>query len=172
MSTITVLVQSLLNTARYDSYVVVTTDSIEALKIGIETATSVNVAWYDLYYGSTALTNTSANFASYGITSNVSLRSANKIGRLPTLEDRQRAKLALASLDRQASGYARFTLNIAELPTQYSGNTIVNNPNPDGLIEGRPWISDPDVLVNKLELEDGGDLLLEDGGFILLESST
>jgi hypothetical protein len=30
--------------------------------------------------------------------------------------------------------------------------------------------SDPDILNNNLELEDGDDLLLEDGGFILLES--
>ena len=30
-------------------------------------------------------------------------------------------------------------------------------------------ISDPDVLANNLELEDGNDLLLESGDFILLE---
>lgn len=140
MATISLSVQSLLNTALYDSYVVVTTDTIGTLKANIETVTNVNVSWYDLYYDATPLTNISANFASYGITSNVTLRSANKISRLPTLQDRQEAKLALASLDRQASGNPRFTLNISELPTYYSGNTIVNNPNPGGLIEGRPWI--------------------------------
>jgi hypothetical protein len=140
MATISLSVQSLLNTALYDSYVVVTTDTVGTLKANIETATNVNVGWYDLYYGSTALTNTSANFASYGITSNTTLRSANKISRLTTLQDRQEAKLALAALDRQASGNPRFTLNISELPTYYSGNTIIDNPNPDGLIEGRPWV--------------------------------
>lgn len=140
MATISLSVQSLLNAALYDSYVVVTTDTVGTLKANIETATNVNVTWYDLYYGTTALANTSANFASYGITSNITLRSANKISRLPTLQDRQEAKLALAGLDRQASGNPRFTLNIAELPTYYSGNTVVDNPNPDGLIEGRPWV--------------------------------
>lgn len=140
MATITVSVQSLLNTALYDSYVVSTTDTVGTLKANIETATNVNVGWYTLYYGSTLLSNTDATFDDYGIDSNVSLRSANKISRLTTLEDRQQAKLALAALDREASGNPRFTLNIAELPTYYSGNTVVDNTNPDGLIEGRPWV--------------------------------
>jgi hypothetical protein len=139
MATISLSVQSLLNTALYDTYVVATTDTVGTLKVNIETATNVNVSWYTLYYGSTLLSNTDATFEDYGIESNVSLRSANKISRLTTLEDRQVAKLALAALDREASGNPRFTLNIAELPTYYSGNTIVDNSNPDGLIEGRPW---------------------------------
>jgi len=37
------------------------------------------------------------------------------------------------------------TYDITSLPTQYSGNTIVDNPNPDGLLLGRPWIA---VSVN------------------------
>lgn len=139
MATISLSIQSLLNTALYDTYVVATTDTVGTLKANIESATNVNVSWYTLYYGSTLLSNTNATFASYGIESNVSLRSANKISRLTTLEDRQVAKLALAALDREASGNPRFTLNIAELPTYYSGNIIVDNSNPDGLIEGRPW---------------------------------
>jgi len=139
MATISLSIQSLLNTALYDTYVVATTDTVGTLKVNIETATNVNVSWYTLYYGSTLLSNTDATFEDYGIESNVSLRSANKISRLTTLEDRQVAKLALAALDREASGNPRFTLNIAELPTYYSGNTIVDNSNPDGLIEGRPW---------------------------------
>jgi hypothetical protein len=139
MTTISLSVQSLLNTALYDTYVVTTTDTVGTLKANIESATNVNVSWYTLYYGSTLLSNTDATFEDYGIESNVSLRSANKISRLTTLEDRQVAKLALAALDREASGNPRFTLNIAELPTYYSGNTVVDNSNPDGLIEGRPW---------------------------------
>jgi len=38
------------------------------------------------------------------------------------------------------------TLNeydITELPTQYSGNTVVDNPNTGGLLPARPWISTP-----------------------------
>ena len=140
MATISLSVQSLLNSATYDTYVVATTDTIGALKANIETATNVNASWYSLYYDSTLLSNTSATFDDYTITSNVTLRSANQISKLTTLEDRQQAKLALAALDRQTSGNPRYTLDITELPTYYSGNTIVNNPNPGGLIEGRPWV--------------------------------
>ena len=31
------------------------------------------------------------------------------------------------------------TYNINNLPTQFSGNTIVDNPNVGGLVQGRPW---------------------------------
>jgi len=31
--------------------------------------------------------------------------------------------------------------DITQLPTQYSGNTLVDNPNAGGLIEGRPWVT-------------------------------
>lgn len=39
------------------------------------------------------------------------------------------------------------TYDITELPTQYSDNTIVDNPNPGGLQQGRPWKSTPNVLA-------------------------
>lgn len=41
---------------------------------------------------------------------------------------------------KQAAKLARATLDITQLPTQYSGNAIVDNPNGGGLITGRPWI--------------------------------
>ena len=70
--------------------------------------------------------------------------SANGISHLALKKDRQTAKLALAAADRTADGNARDTLDITQLPTTY-GNTnapgdIVDNPNPGGLIEGRPWV--------------------------------
>lgn len=85
--------------------------------------------------------------------------SANGISSLSTKEDKQRAKLNLAALKRQgytlnsdgsvASGpdvtkefyRARNQYDITELPTEYSGNNIVDNPNEGGLVVGRPWIS-------------------------------
>ena len=66
--------------------------------------------------------------------------SANGISHLETKQARQEAKLALATTKRAASG-RRSTLNINDLPTKYSGNTLVNNPNTGGLVEGRPWVS-------------------------------
>jgi hypothetical protein len=68
--------------------------------------------------------------------------AANGISTLATKELRQKAKLALAAIDRAATG-RRAYLDITELPTQYSGNTVVDNPNEDGLILGRPWIATP-----------------------------
>jgi len=84
--------------------------------------------------------------------------SANGIAQLATREERQAAKLDLAQTRRQAGGnitqpYYRVnnTYNIDALPTKYSGNTVVDNPNVGGLVQGRPWINiagitfDPDI---------------------------
>lgn len=65
--------------------------------------------------------------------------SANGISHLPTREARQKAKLELAATNRATHG-RRSALDITELPTQFSGNLVINNPNPNGLIEGRPWV--------------------------------
>lgn len=83
--------------------------------------------------------------------------SANGISSLSTKQAKQLAKLNLAKLKRQgytlnangsiASGpditkicyRARNNFDITELPTQYVGNTILDNPNVSGLIAGRPW---------------------------------
>lgn len=66
--------------------------------------------------------------------------SDNGIAHLPTKELRQKAKLDLAAVKRAESG-RRSTVDITELPTQYNNNAIVNNPNPDGLLQGRPWVN-------------------------------
>jgi len=65
--------------------------------------------------------------------------AANGISTLATKELKQVAKLDLAATDRTADGNARDTYDITELPTQYSGNNITDNPNGGGLIYGRPW---------------------------------
>ncbi len=70
--------------------------------------------------------------------------AANGISTLPLKKDRQAAKLALAAGDRTAVGNTRDTLDITQLPTVY-GNTnnpgdIIDNPNPGGLVKGRPWV--------------------------------
>ena len=73
--------------------------------------------------------------------------SANGISHLATKQARQAAKLALASAKRQAFAAnasvavadSRYTLDTTELPTVYSGNTVVNQSHVGGLITGRPW---------------------------------
>jgi hypothetical protein len=67
--------------------------------------------------------------------------SANGIAQLPTRQDRQDAKLALAATKRQADG-RRYTLDLTQLPNPYNGNVVGadENANTGGLVEGRPWV--------------------------------
>jgi len=83
--------------------------------------------------------------------------SANEIAWLPTKEAKQKAKLNIAQAKRQgktvavdgtisgaidpSKNYYRTnnTYDITELPTQYNGNNITDNPNIDGLVPARPW---------------------------------
>lgn len=140
MAAITISVQSLLNTAVYNTYSVDTTNTVTQVKTAISTAESWDSSWYELVYNNTVLSNGGATLASLGITTNATLRTANVIDRLATKELKQVAKLNLSQLDRAAVGNPRATYDITELPTQYSGNNIVDNPQPAGLILGRPWI--------------------------------
>jgi hypothetical protein len=54
-------------------------------------------------------------------------------------QERQLQKLAIAAKTRTVDGYTRATLDTTQLPTLYSGNTVVDNANSGGLVEGRPW---------------------------------
>jgi hypothetical protein len=73
--------------------------------------------------------------------------SANGIAQLATKELKQKAKLDLAALDRTAAGYARTTYDITLLPTQYTDDTVFDNPNAGGLILGRPWLAVPGTFT-------------------------
>lgn len=85
--------------------------------------------------------------------------SSNGIAWLSTKEAKQKAKLDIAKAKRQGKTVAldgtisgsidpskeyyrsRNNYDITQLPTQYSGDTITDNPNVGGLITGRPWIT-------------------------------
>lgn len=67
--------------------------------------------------------------------------SKNGIAHLPTKQLRQEAKLALAAQKRAFDGNSRTLYDITQLPTRYVNNNVVDNPNPGGLILGRPWVS-------------------------------
>jgi len=137
MANITITVQSLLNTAVYDTYTIDNGQTVAQLKTAINSARSFNSTWYDLSRNETILSE-SATLASLGIVSGTALRTHNKIARLASRQLRQEAKLALATLDRTASSKTH-TLTINNLPTKYSGNTLIDNPNTGGLVQGRPW---------------------------------
>lgn len=68
--------------------------------------------------------------------------AANGISTLSTKQAKQVAKLNLAQTKRTAAGNgnrALHTYDINRLPTKYSGDTLVDNANPSGLQQGRPW---------------------------------
>jgi hypothetical protein len=83
--------------------------------------------------------------------------SANGISTLSTKQARQEAKLAIAEAKRQGKTVAKdgtitgsldatkpyyrtlHVLDTTELPTLYSGNSVVDNANTGGLVLGRPW---------------------------------
>jgi hypothetical protein len=67
--------------------------------------------------------------------------SLNGIAYLATKELKQKSKLDLAAEKRADEGKDRSTYDLTELPTQYTDNTLFDNPNPGGLTTGRPWIS-------------------------------
>jgi hypothetical protein len=70
----------------------------------------------------------------------------NGISTLANKKLRQEAKLALANQDRadrnaiEPGRYADTTADITQLPTKYKeDNTVEDNPNVGGLVNGRPW---------------------------------
>jgi hypothetical protein len=65
----------------------------------------------------------------------------NGISTLASKQLRQVAKLNLAEAKRDLMGNIRSAYDMARLPTNYSGNSLVNTPNAGGLIPGRPWLS-------------------------------
>ena len=67
--------------------------------------------------------------------------AANGISTLPTKELRQKAKLDLAAAKRATDSNPRATYDLTQLPTQFNGNVILDNPNTGGLVVGRPWIA-------------------------------
>jgi hypothetical protein len=102
--------------------------------------------------------------------------SANGIAHLSTKQARQAAKLNLAATNRATSAARagstpvaddRYTYDITELPTQYSGNTIVDNSNVGGLVIGRPWIVGTVSPINGIQAETG-DLITTESGLILI----
>lgn len=90
----------------------------------------------------------------------------NGISTLATKELRQKAKLDLAAAKRAADGYTRATYDITQLPTQYDDNGIIDNPNIDGLVLGRPWIDAPptptfSVTPRNSTINEGGNIIVD-----------
>lgn len=139
MASITFTVQSLINTAVYDSYTIDNGQTINQLKTAINTARGYDSTWYDIVVDDEIATGTDT-LVTLGVVAGSVLRTHNKISHLGTREQRQKAKLDLAQLDREESGNARATVDLTTLPTLFDDDDIVDNANTGGLVEGRPWI--------------------------------
>lgn len=92
----------------------------------------------------------------------------NGISTLATKELRQKAKLELAAAKRASNGNSRFTYDITQLPTVYNDTDIVDNPNSEGLILGRPWLhpgaayfTGSNYLSNASNISMAGDFTVE-----------
>jgi hypothetical protein len=87
--------------------------------------------------------------------------SSNGISTLSTKAARQVAKLNLSATQRTSLNSLRKTYDITLLPTQYSSNSILDNPNVGGLIEGRPWTAvNPDTAITVIETASSGATLI------------
>ena len=143
MANVTITVQSLLNSATFDSYTVADTTTVGTFKSTIETATTVSVEWFDLFFNDSIL-DVTKTLAFYSIITGSVLYSGNKIADLATKQLKQEAKLAIAQLRRQADGddtkpYYRL-YNVADLdllPAKYVGDTPVVDD--VALVDHRPW---------------------------------
>jgi hypothetical protein len=87
----------------------------------------------DIVYGDSS---TPLNDASIGmVDGDTVICTPNQNG---TKEYRQVQKLAIAALNRLRTGRPD-GYNVNDLPTKYTGNAVTDNPNPGGLVDGRPW---------------------------------
>ena len=115
--------------------------------------------------------------------------AANGISTLETKELRQVAKLAIAEAKRQgktvaANGTitgavdstkpyyrARNVYDLDRLPTQYSGNTVVDNANSEGLLRARPWTA-YNITPTANIINEGSTLTVNIASLEILDGTT
>jgi hypothetical protein len=138
MANITISVQSFLNAADTLSITIADTNTVAQLKTAISLQEAVPTTQMKLFFNNALLGNTST-LVSLGIVSGSYIKTANTIARLSTREDRQKAKLDLAALDRAAYGSRPSTYDINKLPNPYNGNSVDPDDGASTLTTGRPW---------------------------------
>lgn len=133
-----IFVQSFLNTATRLTIEVEPSDSVESLRAKIQSAEGVSPDLMKLFLDNQLLED-GRTLSDYNIQAGAYINSSNTIAQLSTRELRQKAKLDLAALKRAAAGNTRAAYDITQLPTQYDDDSIIDNPNTGGLVQGRPW---------------------------------
>lgn len=138
MANITINVQSFLNAADNLSITISDASTVAQLKTAINGQEAVPTAQMKLFLDNILLSDTDT-LTSLGITSSSYIKTATTIARLATREDRQKAKLELAALDRAAYGSRPSTYDINKLPNPYNGNNVDPDDGATTLVDGRPW---------------------------------
>lgn len=139
MADIDVVVQSFLNSGRRITVTIDEAATVSQLKSAISSEEGVDTSIMKLLFNSTLLEN-SDTLDAVNIVDGSFINTSNNISQLATKENKQVAKLDLSALIRAVNGNPRATYDITQLPTRYSGNTVVVNTNEGGLVLGRPWI--------------------------------
>ena len=115
--------------------------------------------------------------------------SANGISDLANKQLKQAAKLDIAQAKREGRVVAddgsitgpidstkpyyraRNVYDLDRLPTQYSGNTLVDNANPEGLLTARPWTA-YDINPTATIVNEGGTLTVNIALLEILDGTT
>ncbi len=144
MSNITVTYKGL--TGKQGSITIDNGQTIDSLISSIASAESISQTNYynislmrNFIINSITYSDSSSTLSSLGIVTGDSiLCTPNQNG---SKQERQIQKLDIAAAAKSGDGLSRVTYDITQLPTQYRGNTIVDNDNSGGLVVGRPWTS-------------------------------
>ena len=129
-----------------DSVTVALTITIDQLISAIATDEGLATDYYKI----SVLNNPAINDTTYGDSSStltsIGIVDGDTILCTPnqhgTKEARQLQKLTIAAKARANDGNSRYVFDISELPSKYSGNTVYDNLNEGGLVQGRPWATD------------------------------
>ena len=115
--------------------------------------------------------------------------AANGISTLATKELKQVAKLDIAQAKREGRVVAvdgtitgavdstktyyraRNVYDLDRLPTHYSGNTLIDNPNPEGLLRARPWTA-YNITPTANIINEGGTLTVNIASLEILDGTT
>ena len=115
--------------------------------------------------------------------------AANGISTLATKELKQVAKLDIAQAKREGRVVAvdgtitgavdstkpyyraRNVYDLDRLATQYSGNTLIDNPNPEGLLRARPWTA-YNITPTANIINEGGTLTVNIASLEILDGTT
>lgn len=150
MADITFSVQSFLNSATILSITIDDALTGADLKTAINVEEGTPTAIMDLFFSGTEIADSDV-LSVIGLTNDSYVNTSNNLTEtgLWTKQERQDYKLQLAQLRRQAGGDASQPFyrggniyDLTSLPDTYNDNIsgADDNPNVDGLIQGRPWV--------------------------------